>query len=106
MRKLVLSLGLGLGLFFTSCSVQPSLDGDSISPKAIKELKHNHVDTLLLVETGKSDYREYEYHFFKNDKEQTFVGSVEKYDANDTGFLLFFLFGLLVGLGITAIVFN
>ena len=97
MKKLLVVLGIGL--LFASCESQPNLNADSINPAALKALKHGHVDTVLVVATDKNDYQIYEYHFFKNDKEQTFKGSVRKY--NDTNsivvamILCFFVFGFI-----------
>jgi hypothetical protein len=99
MKKLLAVLGIGL--LFASCASEPNLNADSIDPAALKQLKHGHVDTVLVVATGVNDYDEYEYHFFKNDTEQTFKGSVHKYNDFDSilvvMILCFFVFGLLVG---------
>lgn len=97
MKKLLVVLGIGL--LFASCGSQPNLNADSINPVALRELKHGRVDTVLVVATDKNDYRTCEYHFFKNDTEQTFKGSVRKY--NDFNSILvclilcFFVFGFI-----------
>lgn len=100
MKKLLVVLGIGL--LFASCASQPNLNADSIDPAALKQLKHGRVDTVLVVATETNDYNYYEYHFFKNDKEQTFKGSVRKY--NDFNSILvclilcFCVFGFLAGI--------
>ena len=101
MKKLLVVLGIGL--FFASCDSQPNLNTDSIDPVALKELKHGHVDTVLVVKTNKHDYMKCEYHLFKNDKEQTFKGSVYKYNDNNSGILLVFMLGICLGAFVVAI---
>jgi len=102
MKKLLVVLGIGL--LFASCESQTNLNTDSIDPVALKELKHGHVDTLLVVETNKHNYMKYEYHLFKNDKEQTFKGSVYKYNDNNSGMVVFFILGIFVGAFIVSII--
>jgi len=104
MKKLLVVLGIGL--LFASCGSQPNLNTDTIDPVALKELKHGHVDTVLLVSTNTNDYQKYEYHLFKNDKEQTFKGSISKYNDIETGCLIIVLLVFVFGLCIGAILFN
>jgi hypothetical protein len=104
MKKLLVVLGVGL--LFASCETQPNLDARSINPLALKQLKHGRVDTVLVVETDKNDYQKYEYHFFKNDKEQTFKGSVHRYNENETGFVIMGCIGIIGGIFLGAILFN
>jgi hypothetical protein len=98
MKKLLVVLGIGL--LFASCESQPNVDARSINPLALKQLKHGHVDTILVVETDINDYQNYEYHFFKNDKEQTFKGSIRRYNDFDSilvvMILCFFVFGFII----------
>jgi hypothetical protein len=98
MKKLLTVLGIGL--LFASCEPQPNLDADSIDPAALRELKHGRVDTVLVVATEIKDHNYYEYHFFKNDKDQTFKGSVRKYNDFDSilvvMILCFFVFGFII----------
>ena len=97
---------LGIGLLFASCESQPNLDARSIKPEALKQLKHGRVDTVLVVATDKNDYQKCEYHFFKNDKEQTFKGSIPRYNDNETGFVIMTLLGIVLGIFLGAILFN
>ena len=104
MKKLLVVLGIGL--LFASCKPQPNLDARSINPSALQQLKHGRVDTVLVVETDKNDYQKYEYHFFENDKEQTFKGSVRRYNENETGFVIMGCIGIIGGIFLGAILFN
>ena len=104
MKKLLVVLGIGL--LFASCESQPNLDARSINPVALKQLKHGRVDTVLVVETDKNDYQIYEYHFFKNDKEQTFKGSVRKYNDVESGYTIMILFGICMGMFFGALLFK
>jgi hypothetical protein len=104
MKKLLVVLGIGL--LFASCETQPNLDARSINPSALQQLKHGRVDTVLVVATDKNDYQKYEYHFFKNDKEQTFKGSIPRYNENETGYVLMGMVGLMFGIFLGGILFN
>jgi hypothetical protein len=95
MKKLLYIISLSF--LIVSCSSQPTLNNETISNETLKELKKGNVDTLLVVETNKENFEETVFSYFKTDKNQTYVGSVKKYNDFDSILLLFFIIGLLLG---------
>ena len=88
---------ISLSFLIVSCSSQPTLNNETISNETLKELKKGNVDTLLVVETNKENFEETVFSYFKTDKNQTYVGSVKKYNDFDGFLLLTFIMGLLLG---------
>jgi hypothetical protein len=95
MKKLLCIISLSF--LIVSCSSQPTLNNETISNETLKELKKGNVDTLLVVVTNKDNFEETVFSYFKTDKNQTYVGSVKKYNDFDSILLLFFIIGLLLG---------
>ena len=95
MKKLLYIISLSF--LIVSCSSQPTLNNETISNETLKELKKGNVDTLLVVETNKENFEETVFSYFKTDKNQTYVGSVKKYNDFDSILLLIFIIGLLLG---------
>lgn len=96
MKKLLYIISLSF--LIVSCSSQPTLNNETISNESLKELKKGNVDTLLVVETNKENFEETVFSYFKTDKNQTYVGSVKKYNDFDSFLLLTFIMGLLLGM--------
>ncbi len=104
MKKLLVVFGIGL--LFASCSSQPNFDRDDIPREAMKELQSGHADTLLVVKTDKHDYMNCKYSYFKTDKYNTFEGSIHRYNDYNTAMFLFFIFGVIVGMMVGAVILN
>jgi hypothetical protein len=104
MKKLLCIISLSF--LIVSCSSQPTMNNETISNETLKELKKGNVDTLLVVETNKDNFEETVFSYFKTDKNQTYVGSVKKYNDFDSFLLLSFVMGLLFGMFIVLIIVN
>jgi hypothetical protein len=59
-----------------------------------------------VVETNKDNFEETVFSYFKTDKNQTYVGSVKKYNDFDSFLILTFILGLMLGMFFITIFIN
>lgn len=104
MKKLLVILGTGL--LFASCESQPNFKEKEIPAVAINALKSGQADTVLMVKTNQQNYQTYQYSLFKANKHQTYIGTIHRYNDNETGYLIMVLIGAMFGILLGAILFN
>ena len=102
MKRIALGLVLLLTLTTMSCEKSSNIDTKEVSSKALRLLKQNKFDTVLIVKTMDN----HNEHINMFDTKHNFKGDINGSNDENKLMVIFFLIGVLLGLWIGLVIFN